>query len=143
MSVSPKIISKKRPFNGFESSVIEELAKSARLTSYMKGQEIFSRGQNDDYEIFLVMGAIELVTSDNRSVIIDTSERKAEYAISSMKPRQYTARAAKHDTCICWIHEKILKHVLKKHNLSLHSSPDSDMVPVNSFRNALPSGQYS
>ena len=109
----------------------------------MKGQEIFARGQNDDYELFLVIGAIELITNDNRSVTIDTSDRKAEYAISSMKPRQYTAKAAKHDTCICWIHEKILNHILKKHKLSLHPSADNDIVPVNSFRNVLPSGQFS
>ena len=143
MAVSPKVISKKRPFNQFDSSIVEELAKSARLTWYLKGQEIFNVGQNDDFEVFLITGAIELVTKDQRSFTIDVSERKAEYAISSMKPRQYTAIATKHDTCICWVHQKILRHVIKKHNLSLKKSADNEHVPVNSFRNSLQKVQYS
>ena len=143
MAVSPKIIRKKRPFNQFDNATVEELAKSARMTCYLKGQEIFAIGDDDEYEVFLVMGCIELVTKDQRSFMIDISERKAEYAISNMKPRQFSAIAAKHDTCICWIHQKILNHVLKKHRIDLNQTSDSDLVPVNSFRNSLLNFQQS
>ena len=113
------------------------------MTCYINGQEIFAIGDYDEYEVFLVMGCIELFTKDQRSFMIDISERKAEYAISNMKPRQFSAIAAKHDTCICWIHQKILNHVLKKHRIDLNQTSDSDLVPVNSFRNSLLNFQQS
>ena len=129
MAVSTKVLSAKKIFKHFHPETLGELAKSALVVDYKKGDRIFSIGDCDEKEVFLIYGSVRLDSTDNHSLIINQNDPKAELALSTIKPRQYTATAEAYNTCVMFIHEKILNHLIRKNKEQYQDGIYSEIIP--------------
>jgi len=129
MAVSTKVLSTKKFFKHLHPDTLGELAKTALVVDYKKGERIFNIGDCDDKEIFLIYGAVRLESTDNHSVIINQNDPKAELALSTIKPRQYTATAEAYNTCVLFIHDKILEHLNRKNKQHYSDGIYSEIIP--------------
>lgn len=129
MAVSTKVLSAKKCFKHLHSETLRELAKTALVVDYKKGERIFNIGDCDDKEIFLIYGSVRLESTDNHSVIINQNDPKAELALSTIKPRQYAATAEAYNTCVLFIHDKILDHLNRKNNQQYQDGIYSEIIP--------------
>ena len=116
MILSPRILRAKTQFSHFRENTLAEISHSASIKSYLKGAQIATLGDIDEKLAFLLYGKVLLVSADGHRLLINHSDSKAKYSIGSLKPRQYTVTAESYDTCILWIHERILKHIMIKNN---------------------------
>ena len=112
MEVSAKILKGKVPFTELSLGVLEKLAKTAKIKVYKKDDIIFSRGATDKKEAFLVYGNIRLESVDGKITQLKQLDAKARHALSTMKPRQYTAIAETHDTCVLWLQSRIVDNLV-------------------------------
>lgn len=112
MDVSAKILKSKEPFTELPMDVLDKLAKTARIKVYNKDAAIFTSGATDSKEAYLVYGKIRLESLDGKISHLRQVDAKARHALSTMKPRQYTAIAETHDTCILWLQSRIVDNLV-------------------------------
>lgn len=127
MDVSTKILKSKAPFSGLPVDVLTKLAKTAKIKAYTKGATVFSSGATDTKEAFLVYGKVRLESMDGKVTHLKQLDLKARHALSAMKPRKYTAIAETHDTCILWIHSRIIENLLAMEQS--HEGIKTEMIP--------------
>ncbi len=93
------------PLNSLSDSNLVSLIEGSKIENLGKGKVIFKEGSSDTLSIYLLEGAVELVskaTGAKRSITANTDE--ASYALAQLRPRQYTgktiskARVAKIDS---------------------------------------------
>jgi len=72
------------------SAVQQILAASkAKIYSASKGDLIVAKGDNSDFELFLLDGELKLVAQDGKETFIDTKSPNSNKAIAQLKPRRY------------------------------------------------------
>jgi len=129
MAVDPKIFRKIEQFRNFHPATLEELSKTALVADCKKGETIFSVGDCDEKEVFLVYGSVRLHSTDNHTIIINQNDPEAKFGLSSIKPRRYTAIADSYNTCVMYIHDKILSYLIKKNKEQHQYGIYSEIIP--------------
>lgn len=61
-----------------------------------RGEVLFSCGDIDTVEVFLLAGKLQLIAEDGRERGIDAAEEAARMPIARLRPRQFTAKAVTH-----------------------------------------------
>jgi len=116
MKATPHLLKSKIPFNCVHEEVLTELCKSSVMQFYRRGEVIFDYGSNDNKTAYLAIGKVKLVAPDGRNPqILYSHEKKAAQPLTTIKPRLFSAIAESSDTCVIWLHERIIEHVLKKY----------------------------
>lgn len=83
------------PMNSLNESNLNELVSGSSFEEVKRGDVIFKEGDTDGDAIYLLEGEVELKskTGDFKPKMVKGGEESANYAMSQLKPRQYTARA--------------------------------------------------
>lgn len=98
------------PLNALSPEGLERVLEALEIDSVANKTTLFRRGDDDDLTLFLLAGQVELNAGD-RSQILEASSDKALYALSSLKPRQYTAQT-RSEAVIARIPSALLDKVL-------------------------------
>ena len=114
MPISPKVLKTKEPFKHFHQHTVEDLAKTVLGVDCKKGERIFSIGDVDEREVYLLSGSVRLDSVDNKTIHINQNDPEAVYGLSAIKPRKYSAIADSYNTCVLYVHDKILNYLIKK-----------------------------
>jgi rhodanese-related sulfurtransferase len=103
------------PIEQMSDEAFKFLASNAEFKKYNLDQKIFSIGSNDKNNFFLLKGAIEVISHDDKKFIITANTDKSKSIIAKLKPRSYGA-IAKNNVLMALIDDDLLTYCL---NLNL------------------------
>lgn len=82
-----------QPLNRLTDDQLVLLASRAERRTHGPGQRVVERGVRDGLDIFLIAGAVELVSADGRKSTIEAETDKALNPIARLQPRMYDVTA--------------------------------------------------
>ncbi|MBE9516126.1 MAG: cyclic nucleotide-binding domain-containing protein [Proteobacteria bacterium] len=90
------------PVNSLTNQHLKALFAESRIEKHRKGEVLFDEGDNDGNAIYLLEGAVEIVSKRNKtSRTIESGADASHYALAQLKPRQYTGKALTDVTIAC------------------------------------------
>ncbi|MCK7543898.1 HDOD domain-containing protein [Marinobacter bryozoorum] len=81
------------PLNRLTDEQLVVLVSRAERRVHRPGQRILERGARDGMDLFLLKGAVELVSADGRQVTVNAGTEKAVTAIARLQPRMFDVTA--------------------------------------------------
>lgn len=87
------ILTRFAPFESIDRQLLEVLATDVNILSAERDELLFSAGDYDSDEYYLLQGSIKLTARDGKEKIIDASQGNARFPIARLRPRMYSARA--------------------------------------------------
>lgn len=81
------------PFVDLDQATLQNIAKLAETLVLPKGDVLFQVEDIDFFTYYLISGGMELLTKDGRIQTLNADDDNAKNPISTLIPRQYTARA--------------------------------------------------
>lgn len=111
-SLSLKRLKDFQPLDRLTDDQLVLLASRAERRRYRPGQRIIERGSRDGQEFFLLTGAVELESGDQRRTVVAAGTPKASTAIARLQPRMYTVIATEPSECLV-IGQEALNHMLR------------------------------
>lgn len=87
------ILTRFAPFESIDRQLLEVLASDVNILRAESGEALFSAGDFDADEYYLLQGSIKLTARDGKEKIIDASQGSARFPIARLRPRMYSARA--------------------------------------------------
>ena len=93
MQIKTEILKTFVPMDSLSSLNLTRLAQQTRLEKLSAGAILFERGDNDGKNIFLLSGQVELDNTGVNKRLVTADTEQARYALSNLKPRQYTGEA--------------------------------------------------
>lgn len=91
--VMPDNLRKFSRFNGIALDGLTEIAEHSPIFQAPVGSRLLERDTNDDWNLYLLNGTIELEASDGVTKQIEAMAETARAPISFLKPRKYAVRA--------------------------------------------------
>lgn len=130
MSVILKALQTKSPLKYLCSRYQERIAFRSTISQHRQGEKIFDKDGDDDTIAFLIWGEVILKADDGKTCQLNHSQESSSYPLSKLKPRRYSAIAAKSQTCILWINRRLLKECIAKQIIRNEQKLDSDCFEV-------------
>ena len=93
MQIKTEILKTFVPMDSLSSLNLTRLAQQTKLEKLSAGAILFERGDNDRKNIFLLSGQVELDNTGVNKRLVTADTEQARYALSNLKPRQYTSEA--------------------------------------------------
>ncbi|WP_101757671.1 HDOD domain-containing protein [Oceanicoccus sp. KOV_DT_Chl] len=82
------------PFDNIDDKLLQMLAMGIEVKTASQGFTLFSSGDYDADEFYLLNGTINLVANDGRENTINSEDPNTRFPIARLRPRMYTAKAA-------------------------------------------------
>lgn len=96
MSFSPAdlaLLANLIPINALSAEHLRKLAEQASIEAMLPGQVLFQEGSTDSHAYYILTGEVVLAsTKSTDSRCISAASDEARYALSNLKPRQYTGK---------------------------------------------------
>lgn len=89
--VDPLLLARFTPFDELQDYDLLLLAGQIELRSLASGKQLFSAGDRDETEYYLVSGEIELTAQDGTRRRLAADSEQARRPLARLRPRQYTA----------------------------------------------------
>lgn len=89
--------------------LLERIADYATVTEHEKGDLIFRIGDSDELHSYLLWGQVRLEATDNKYSSLNHNQGAARFALSKLKPRRFSAKAAVSGTRILWIDSDLVE----------------------------------
>lgn len=81
------------PFDSVDLQLLETLAADVTILQAERGLHLFSAGDYDATEYYLLEGSIKLTARDGKEKIFQADQASARFPIARLRPRMYSARA--------------------------------------------------
>lgn len=117
-----KIVSHYKPFDTINESLLKKLVELIEIKVAEPGKVLFSAGDYDVDEYYLVKGKVSLNAKDGRQSILEPGMSNIRYPIARLRPRMFTAKAV---TKIYYF--VVSKSVLDELQLSIQESNKDSM----------------
>jgi len=121
-------LKRKVPLNRFPNRILKKLLKVAVAKKYTKNDVLFSVGDTEKRAAFLIKGSVIMESVDGRVIHVDHDDDLAQFALSNLKPRMYTAIAATGDTVLFWIKDEILDMASQIHGIKVDHDPERTII---------------
>lgn len=122
------------PINSLTSVHIGVLAEETRLENHPAGSWLFTQGDRDSDALFLLKGEVKLIAKDAKHPrLIEGGADSARYALSHLKPRQYSGLAAS-DVVVArvdgWLLDRLVtfEQALNLEAADFGEDPDQDWI---------------
>ena len=110
-------LAKLSPFDNIDSQLLSKLAEDIEISSAKRGTLLFSIGDYDPNDYYLLDGSIKLLASDGREKVISAGDSSARFPIARLRPRIYTA-SANSDIRYFVVNDSVLEELLSSRRLA-------------------------
>lgn len=98
------------PLGSLSPESFRQVARHITVKELNAGRVIFRRGDTDNQSVYLLSGKLELTSLDNKE-LVGAESTHAKYALSNLKPRQFTAQAVTKVT-LAYVDSRLLDEYL-------------------------------
>lgn len=81
------------PFDAIDRELLNALSHGITIITAERGCRLFTAGEYDDAEYYLLDGSIKLIAADGREKILSADHSNARFPIARLRPRMFTAEA--------------------------------------------------
>jgi CRP-like cAMP-binding protein len=100
------------PIHALYEDSLDQLAEQTRVERFSEGEKIFSAGDQDTDILFLMAGVVTLQLDAAHQTQVVAGSETAQYAITSVNPRQFDAIAASETVTIARVDSLLLEKLL-------------------------------
>jgi HD-like signal output (HDOD) protein len=118
-----------QPFAKLDSHQLILLASKAKYLKVEKKVQLFSHGDIDTNEFFLLSGEVEMLSADGVRHVVKSSDQTAKRQLARLRPRQYTVTAL--SACELVVLDADLIEEIQ--NAGMHHDSDGDGYGLNSY----------
>lgn len=122
------------PVDSLPEKSQREIMKHADLQQLKRGLTVFRSGDNDDFFVYVLEGALELAGSDGKQIIIDATSEDARAPLSNLKPRRYRARVHSDTATVLKLPGDIVENLLAMAEAPALFDDAPEMIEVYEFR---------
>lgn len=80
-------------FKYLPQDVLAVILENVHIQQRNAGETVFECGDTDDMQLFLLLGSIKMIAKDGRELTLKSDSAAAQWPISRLRPRLYTAIA--------------------------------------------------
>ena len=131
MTISADELKRFIPFDSMTQEALLRLLNQIQLLQLKSGENLFTRGDNDPYSVFLLQGTVLLTSSDEQSQVVSAKSRPAHYALSALKPRQYTG-LAKSKVSIIRVETELVEKIISWDQVAWESTDGIEVTEIDS-----------
>jgi uncharacterized cupin superfamily protein len=107
-AVDPMVLREFEHFKGVDERRLDTLASKCFIYEAPAGTRLVQRGMDDEWNMYLLSGSVALDPEDGSVIVVDGGTKKAESAISFLKPRKYTVDTLT-PVSFLWIHDALIE----------------------------------
>jgi CRP-like cAMP-binding protein len=100
------------PINALYENNLMLLAKQAETRKLERGDIVFRQGDEDQDSVFLLSGAIELISAENEEKQIVAGSTDASHALAADIPRKYDAIVTSDSATVVWVNRVLIDRLL-------------------------------
>ncbi|HEX9628343.1 MAG TPA: hypothetical protein VGA00_15510 [Acidiferrobacterales bacterium] len=108
---SPEMIRRFVTFADLDAERLALIASHSLVFRVPAGAPLLERGKHDDWNLYLVDGAVELVAADGGHRIVESGTENARNPIAFLRPRMFSVSAYTR-VAFVWIHDSIVARAL-------------------------------
>ena len=119
------------PFDAMTEESLSRILPEVQRIDLKAGQVLFKQREKDSYSIYLLEGEVRLGTKEGSRQTVRSGTSQSSYALSALKPRQYTGIASK-DVSVLRINTELIDKVISWESTTWETTDGIEVTEIDS-----------